>query len=93
MVFVALQERWSKVRLGVEGELEKVYTLLSSEDEAQVRSSFSLLMSLAGSGLCEVLHEADGQLRLRRETVLHHHLLLRSWCQLLIIKLLWWRCS
>ena len=75
MTFVELQENWSQVRDGVEGELEKVYELLSSSDEGQVRSSFGLLVSLEGCGLCEVLHEVDGQLRVREEVVVHHRLL------------------
>ena len=79
MRFAELQEKWSQVRVGVEDELDKVYALLSSEDEAQVRSSFSLLLSLAGSGLCEVLHEVDGQLRIR-EDVVRYHLLLWEQC-------------
>ena len=38
MTFVELQEKWSQVRAGVEGELNKVYGLLSSADDGQVRS-------------------------------------------------------
>ena len=75
MTFVELQEKWLQVRAGVEGELEKVYELLSSSDEAQVRSSFSLLVSLDACALCEVLHEIGGQLHVREEVVLHHRLL------------------
>ena len=44
---------------------EKVYTLLSSADEVQVRSTFDLLVSLDGCGFCEVLHDVDGQLLVR----------------------------
>ena len=73
MTFVELQEKWSQVRVDVESE--KVYALLSSSDEGQVRSSFSLLLSLDASALCEVLHELDGQLRVLEDVVEHHRLL------------------
>ena len=69
MTFVELQGKWSQVRAEV--EVEKVYALLSSSDEAQVRSTFDLLVSLDTSGLCEVLHELDGQLRIREDVVEH----------------------
>ena len=75
MTFVELQEKWSQVRAGVEGELEKVYELLSSAAEGQVRSSFSLLVSLDECALCEVLHDVGGQLHVREEVVEHHRLL------------------
>ena len=75
MTFAELQEKWSQIRAGVEGEVEKVYELLSSSDEVQVRSSFSLLLSLDECGLCEVLHDVDGQLRVREDVVVHHRLL------------------
>ena len=78
MTFVELQVKWSQVRAGVEGEVEKVYELLSSSDEAQVRSTFDLLVSLEECALCEVLHEVGGQLRVRDDVVLHHRLLGRS---------------
>ena len=69
MTFVELQEKWSQVRDGVKVELEKVYELLSSSDEAQVRSTLDLLISLEACGLCEVLHEVGGQLRVRHQGV------------------------
>ena len=72
MTFVELQEKWSHVRAGVEGDIEKVYELLASTDEGQVRSTFDLLLSLDECALCEVLHEVDGQLRVREDVVLHH---------------------
>ena len=75
MTFVELHEKWLQVRAGVEIELEKVYELLSSSVERQVRSSFGLLLSLDERGLCEVLHEVDGQLRVREDVVVHHRLL------------------
>ena len=74
MIFVELQEKWSQIRSGVEGELEKVYALLASSDEGQVRSTLDLLLSLDECALCEVLHEIGGQLRVREEVV-HHRLL------------------
>ena len=73
MTFVELQGKWSQVRAEV--ELEKVYALISSSDESQVRSSFSLLLSLDDCGLCEVLHEVVGQLRIREDVVVYHRLL------------------
>ena len=66
MTFVELQEKCSQLR--VEGELEKLYELLSSSDEEQIRSTFDLLLSLDDRGLCEVLHDVDGQLRVRDKT-------------------------
>ena len=73
MTFVELKEKWSQIR--VEGEAEKIYELLSSSDDGQVRSTFDLLVSLDASGLCEVLHEVEGQLRVREDMVAHHRLL------------------
>ena len=75
MTFVELNEKWSQVRAGVEGEVEKVYELLSSSDEGQVRSTFDLLVSLDECGLCEVLHDVEGQLCVREDVVVHHRLL------------------
>ena len=73
MTFVELQEKWSQMR--VESDLEKVYGLISSSDEGQVGSSFSLLISLGDCALCAILHEVDGQLRVREDVVVHHRLL------------------
>lgn len=76
MTFAELQKNWSDIRdsLPVEDVL-KFRELLSSEDESQVRSSFDLLISFGGCGLCEVLHDVDGQFRVREDVVEHHRLL------------------
>ena len=76
MTFEELNLNWSHIRAALPPEdLLKLRELLFSEDERQVRSSFDLLMSFGSCGLCEVLHDVDGQLRVREDVVVHHRLL------------------
>ena len=62
MTFEELQKNWSQLRGALPPEdVLKFRALLSSDDERQVRSTFDLLMSFGGCGLCEVLHDVEGQ--------------------------------
>ena len=72
MIFAELQEKWTSIRDALSQEDASTFmVLLSSPDETQVKSTFDLLLSLDGSGLCAVLHEVDGQLRVREDVVSH----------------------
>ena len=84
MSFEELKEKWQQIRhaLSIE-ELAVCTKLLASAEVYQVHSNINLLMSLDSSGLCEVLHQVAGQLRIREDVVRHHHLRHRSWAELL----------
>ena len=85
MTFEDLKKRWTTTRSTLpQAEVSKLLALLTSDNEEQIRSTCEILISLSVCGLCEVLHEVDGQLLIREDVVCHR--LLWEQCILEVIR-------
>lgn len=66
MIVEELKQRWSVIRDGLSPQdVDSYRSLFSLHEKSQVRSTFDLLLSLDESGLCELLCEVGGQLRVQ----------------------------
>ncbi|MAA80352.1 MAG: hypothetical protein CL916_13945 [Deltaproteobacteria bacterium] len=82
--FIALQKKWNRKKedMGLERLLtEKFYRLLIDENEEGVLSCLHLLISFGDEGICEVLEDEYGQIRVRNDLGIVHRAL---WIQQLL---------